>query len=95
MRPFPPRAESGSPAYCEHPTPHNGTDGPAVIQRLLGNMLYSGGAVCYPVSRTIEISDELAERMEDHLREDEPMEEFIEELVNIYEQEGRFTDEGL
>ena len=45
--------------------------------------------------RTIELSDDLAERLDDHLREDESLEEFIEELVTIYEQEGRFTDKGL
>lgn len=47
------------------------------------------------MARTIELDDDLAERMDDHRREDETMEEFIEELVNIYEQEGRFTDQGL
>ncbi|MFB6103095.1 MAG: hypothetical protein ABEJ73_11080 [Haloplanus sp.] len=47
------------------------------------------------MARQIEVNDELAERMENHLKEDETMEEFIEELVNIYEQEGRFTDKGL
>lgn len=47
------------------------------------------------MTRTIELSDDLAERLEDHLQEDETMEELIEELVNIYEQEGRFTDKGL
>jgi ferritin-like metal-binding protein YciE len=47
------------------------------------------------MSRTIELSDELVERLEGHLEEDETMEEFIEELVNIYEQEGRFSDPGL
>lgn len=45
--------------------------------------------------RTIELDDELAERIEGHLEEDETMEEFIEELVNIYEQEARFSDPGL
>jgi hypothetical protein len=45
--------------------------------------------------RRIELSDDLAERMDDFRREDESMEEFIQELVNIYEQEGRFTDKGL
>ncbi|MFA9517554.1 hypothetical protein ACERIT_10110 [Halopenitus sp. H-Gu1] len=47
------------------------------------------------MSRTIELNDELVERLETHLEEDETMEEFIEELVNIYEQEGRFSDPGL
>lgn len=47
------------------------------------------------MARTIELSDDLAERIDDHRRDDETVEEFIEELVNIYEQEGRFTDKGL
>lgn len=47
------------------------------------------------MSRSIELSDDLVERLADHLEEDETMEEFIEELVNIYEQEGRFSDPGL
>jgi predicted CopG family antitoxin len=45
--------------------------------------------------RTIELSDELVERLEAHLKEDQTVEEFIEELVGIYEQEGRFSDPGL
>lgn len=45
--------------------------------------------------RTIELSDDLVERMEGHLDEDETLEEFIEELVGIYEQEGRFLHEGV
>jgi len=44
--------------------------------------------------RTIEISDELAERIDGHLEDDETIPEFIEELVSIYEQEGRFLQEG-
>lgn len=47
------------------------------------------------MSKTIDLSDELAERLDEHRREDESMAEFIEELLNIYEQEGRFTDKGL
>jgi len=47
------------------------------------------------MSQTIEVSDDVAERIEDHRREGESVEEFIEELLNIYEQEGRFTDKGL
>jgi hypothetical protein len=42
---------------------------------------------------TIELDDELAERMEGHLEEDESYEEFIEELMNIYEG-SRFVREG-
>jgi predicted CopG family antitoxin len=47
------------------------------------------------MARTIELDDDLADRLADHCREDESLEEFIEELVTIYEHEGRFTDEGL
>jgi len=46
------------------------------------------------MTRTIELSDELAERSEGHADEDESLEELIEELVAIYEQEGRFLQEG-
>lgn len=45
--------------------------------------------------QTIEFDDELVERLESQLEEGETLAEFIEELVNIYEQEGRFTDQGL
>lgn len=44
--------------------------------------------------RTVEISDDLAERIEGHLEDDETIAEFFEELVSIYEQEGRFLQEG-
>jgi predicted CopG family antitoxin len=47
------------------------------------------------MTRTIQLSDDLIERLESHADEDESLEEFIEELVAIYEQEGRFLDEGL
>ncbi|WP_436923462.1 DUF7557 family protein [Halosimplex amylolyticum] len=47
------------------------------------------------MSQTIELNDELVERLEGHLEEDETLEEFIEELVNIYEQEEFFSDPGL
>jgi hypothetical protein len=43
---------------------------------------------------TLEISDELRERIDDHLEEDESYEEFIEELVSVYETEGAFLQEG-
>lgn len=47
------------------------------------------------MARTVELDDELAERMADHCQDDQTLAEFVEELVNIYEQEGRFTDRGL
>lgn len=46
------------------------------------------------MARTIELDEDLAERMESHLEDDETLEEFIEELVAIYEQEGRFLQQG-
>jgi hypothetical protein len=46
------------------------------------------------MSRTVELDDELIERIESHLEDDETIPEFIEELVAIYEQEGRFLQEG-
>jgi len=42
----------------------------------------------------LEISDELKERLDDHLEEDETYEEFIAELVSMYETEGAFLQEG-
>ena len=46
------------------------------------------------MSFTIEISDDLKERIDVHLEDDETHEEFIEELVSMYESEGRFLQEG-
>jgi hypothetical protein len=43
---------------------------------------------------TLEISDDLRERLEQHLEEDETYEEFITELVSMYETEGAFLQEG-
>ena len=43
---------------------------------------------------TLEISDELKSRLDIHLEEDESHEEFIEELVSLYETEGAFLQEG-
>jgi hypothetical protein len=46
------------------------------------------------MTHTLEINDELKERMERHLEEDETLEEFVEELVSVYETEGSFLREG-
>jgi metal-responsive CopG/Arc/MetJ family transcriptional regulator len=46
------------------------------------------------MSTTIELGDELAERIDGHLEEGETREEFIEELVAMYETEGAFLQEG-
>ncbi|MFB6160562.1 MAG: hypothetical protein ABEJ61_05225 [Haloferacaceae archaeon] len=43
---------------------------------------------------TLEISDELRERLDDHVEEGETYEEFITELVSMYETEGAFLQEG-
>lgn len=43
---------------------------------------------------TLEISDELKERLDRHVEEDETYEELIEELVSMYETEGAFLREG-
>lgn len=55
----------------------------------------AGRAFARPtMTTTIEISDDLRNRLESHLEEGEEIEEFIEELVSIYETEGTFLQEG-
>ncbi len=46
------------------------------------------------MSQTIELSDDLAARIESHTDDGQSHEEFIEELVSIYETEGTFLQEG-
>ena len=46
------------------------------------------------MTQTIEISDELGQRIEDHRQEDESYEEFIAEPVSMYEMEGALLGEG-
>ena len=46
------------------------------------------------MSHTIDIDDDLYERMEAHLEDDETIEEFIAELLSMYETEGTFLQEG-
>ena len=43
---------------------------------------------------TIEILDDLAERLDSHCEEDETTAELIAELVSMYETEGAFLREG-
>lgn len=43
---------------------------------------------------TLEISDELRERLERHTEDDQTLEELIDELVSMYETEGAFLQEG-
>jgi predicted CopG family antitoxin len=46
------------------------------------------------MTHTLEISDELKDRLDDHLEEDESYEDLITELVSLYETEGTFLREG-
>lgn len=46
------------------------------------------------MTRTIEVSDDLYARIESHLEESESPEEFVEELVSMYETQGAFLQEG-
>lgn len=46
------------------------------------------------MSQTIELDDDLSERIEGHLEDDESPEEFIEELITVYETDGAFLQEG-
>ena len=43
---------------------------------------------------TIELDEDLHERIQPHLEDDQTVEEFIEELLNMYETEGAFIQEG-
>lgn len=46
------------------------------------------------MTHTLEISDEFKERLDSHVDEGQSHEEFLEELVSIYETEGAFLQEG-
>lgn len=46
------------------------------------------------MSYELELDDELGERIERHLQDDETPEEFIAELLSVYETEGSFLQEG-
>ena len=46
------------------------------------------------MTHTIEISDEFKERLDKHLEDDETYEEFLTELMSVYETEGTFLREG-
>lgn len=46
------------------------------------------------MTHSIEIDDDLWERIQDHRQEGESPEEFLEELVTMYETEGAFLQEG-
>lgn len=53
---------------------------------------WAGGETVMPF--TLEISDELRERLDAHREEDESYEELIAELVSMYETGGAFLQEG-
>lgn len=46
------------------------------------------------MTHRLEVGDELKERIDAHLEEDETHEEFIEELLAMYETEGALLQEG-
>ncbi len=46
------------------------------------------------VTTTVELDDDLYERLAAHCEEDETVAELIEELVSVYETEGAFLQEG-
>lgn len=46
------------------------------------------------MASTVELSEELTERIEQHLREGETHEEFIAEIIDHYEAEGQALWEG-
>ncbi len=52
------------------------------------------GRVPWVMTATIEVPEELLDRLESHTDEDETVAEFVAELVSMYETEGRFFTEG-
>lgn len=46
------------------------------------------------MTQTLEISDDLWDRLDAHLEEGQTHEELIEELLGMYETEGAFLQEG-
>ncbi|WP_254761884.1 DUF7557 family protein [Natrinema marinum] len=46
------------------------------------------------MTHTLEISDNLKERLDNHREEGQSHEELIAELVSMYETEGAFLQEG-
>jgi len=46
------------------------------------------------MTHTLEVNDDLWERLDAHREEGETHEEFVEELVTMYETEGAFLQEG-
>ena len=58
-------------------------------------LTYPSHDLSMTVCPTIEVSEELLDEIDGHVREDETREEFIEELVHHYEAEGATTWEGF
>jgi hypothetical protein len=46
------------------------------------------------MTQRIEVSDELVDRLDRHLEDDESYDEFLSELLSVYETEGTFLQEG-
>lgn len=46
------------------------------------------------MSHTIEVSEDLKARIDEYIEEGETYEEFIDEIITIYETEGIFLREG-
>ncbi|WP_394739150.1 DUF7557 family protein [Natronococcus roseus] len=46
------------------------------------------------MTHTLEISDDLKDRLDSHCDEGQSPEDLVEELVSIYEAEGTFMQEG-
>lgn len=46
------------------------------------------------MTHTLEIDDDLWQRIQDHCEPEETPAEFLEELVSVYETEGAFLQEG-
>lgn len=54
----------------------------------------SGPGPPHTMTHTLEIDDDLWQRIQDHCEPEETPAEFLEELVSVYETEGAFLQEG-
>jgi predicted CopG family antitoxin len=46
------------------------------------------------MTHSLEISDDLYERLDDNTDDGQSVEQLVEELLNVYETEGAFLQEG-
>lgn len=46
------------------------------------------------MTHSLEISDDLYDRLDDNTDDGQSVEELVEELLNVYEAEGAFLQEG-